>query len=159
MLRHLIEWGEGGTAVDASSARPMTVGELSRRTGVPVKTLREYTDLGLIYSLGRSPAGYRLFDTDALWCVRFIGELRGLGLTVAEIVQLATTADAAAGGNGEPIGSHLAELLQRSRRRLEQRIAEQQRMLRRIAEFEAAHHTDLNEKNLCWAGDPRCPAV
>lgn len=34
---------------------PMTVGELSRRTGVPIKTLRQYTDWGLIYTIGRSP--------------------------------------------------------------------------------------------------------
>ncbi|WP_234353228.1 MerR family transcriptional regulator [Streptomyces ardesiacus] len=74
----------------------MTVGELSRLTGVPVKTLREYTDLGLIYTLGRSPANYRLYNGDALWCVRFIGELRGLGLTVAEIRELtAARADGA----------------------------------------------------------------
>ena len=31
----------------------MTVGGLSRCTGVPVKTLREYEDMGLIYTVGR----------------------------------------------------------------------------------------------------------
>jgi MerR family copper efflux transcriptional regulator len=67
-------------------ARP--VGELSRRTGGPVKALREYTDLGPIYTLGRSTANYRLFNVDAEWCVRWIGQLRGLGLTVAEIREL-----------------------------------------------------------------------
>jgi MerR family transcriptional regulator, copper efflux regulator len=30
----------------AQRVRPMTVGELSRRTGVPIKTLRQYTDWG-----------------------------------------------------------------------------------------------------------------
>jgi DNA-binding transcriptional MerR regulator len=87
------------------------------------------------------------------WCLRFVGELRGLGLTVAEIVQLATPAGQ---GNGKPVGSDLAELLRRSRRRLEQSIAAQQRMLRRIAEFEGAHRADLDEQDLCWADDPRC---
>ena len=38
----------------------MTIGSLSRRTGVPVKTLRTYEDLGLIYTVGRSPGNYRL---------------------------------------------------------------------------------------------------
>lgn len=33
----------------------MTTGELSRRTGLPVKAVREYTDAGLIYSVGRTP--------------------------------------------------------------------------------------------------------
>lgn len=61
---------------DATRSDLMTVGELSRRTGVSVKNLREYT-------VGRSPSNYRLFDTDALWCVRWIRQLRGL--TLAEI--------------------------------------------------------------------------
>jgi MerR family copper efflux transcriptional regulator len=47
----------------------MTVGELSRRSGVPVKALRDYTDWGLIETLGRSAGNYRLYTSDALWCV------------------------------------------------------------------------------------------
>lgn len=141
--------------MDTNRARPMTIGQLSHRTGVPVKTLREYTDLGLIYTLGRSPANYRLFDTDALWCVRWIGELRGLGLTVAEIRELTT---AWLDGDGPPTGSRLAQLLRRSRERATQRIAAQQHILHRIAEFEAEHRTDLAEADFCWAGDPRCAA-
>ncbi|WP_175410218.1 MerR family transcriptional regulator [Streptomyces sp. TRM64462] len=130
----------------------MTVGELSRRTGVPVKTLRAYTDLGLVYTLGRSPANYRLYTADALWCVRFIGELRGLGLTVAEIRELTTAYLDGADGQ---VGSHLAELLHRSRERLRRRIAAHQQILDRIETFEAAHQADLAESDLCWAGDPR----
>ncbi|MFI0107887.1 MerR family transcriptional regulator [Streptomyces globisporus] len=138
--------------MDTYRSRPMTVGELSRRTGVPVKALREYTDSGLIYTLGRSPANYRLYDTDALWCVRFIGELRGLGLTVAEIRELTA---AWSDGDGKPVGSHLAELLHRSRERLCQRIAAQQQVLERIEKFETEHEADLAEGDLCWACDPR----
>ncbi|OLT18992.1 MerR family transcriptional regulator [Actinomadura sp. CNU-125] len=131
----------------------MTIGELSRQSGVPVKTLRAYTDLGLIYTLGRSPAGYRLYTADALWCVRFIGRLRGLGLTVAEIGELTT---ANLHGPDTPVGAHLAELLHRSRERLRQRIAAQQQILNRIEKFQAEHRADLAEADLCWAGDPQC---
>lgn len=131
-------------------ARPMTVGELSRRTGVSVKALREYTDLGLIHTLGRSPANYRMFDADALWCVRWIGELRGLGLTVAEIRDLTTA------GHDGAAGPRLAELLHRSRERLHQRIAAQRRMLRRIGDFESEHRAELTAGEVCCAGDPRC---
>lgn len=122
--------------MEANRSRPMTVGQLARRTGMSVKALREYTDLGLIYTLGRSPANYRLYDTDALWCVRFIGELRGLGLTIAEIRELTA---AWADGAGRPVGSHLAELMHRSRERLRQRTTAQQRILQRIEKFETAH--------------------
>jgi DNA-binding transcriptional MerR regulator len=48
----------------------MTVGELSRRTGLSIKAIREYEGLGLIYSAGRSTGNYRLFDSSALWCAQ-----------------------------------------------------------------------------------------
>ena len=118
----------------------MTVGGLSRRTGVPVKTLREYEDLGLIYTAGRSAGNYRLFDEEALWCVGLIGTLRGLGLTLAEIRRLATIY---LGQSPEPIGPRLAELLRAVRARTEDRIAEQRALLGRIDDFEADHPAEL----------------
>ena len=63
----------------------MTIGELASRTGLSRKLIREFEGRGLIYSAGRSEAGYRLFDQSALWCVTVIGNLRSLGLTLKEI--------------------------------------------------------------------------
>src|SRR5262245_60134599 len=68
--------------------KPMTIGQLARRTGVSIKVLREYDRLGLIYTLGRSESNYRLFDESALWCVQVIGTLRSLGLTLKEIREI-----------------------------------------------------------------------
>lgn len=107
----------------------MTVGELSRRTGTPARALRAWTDTGLVYSAGRSPAGYRLYDESALWCVAVIGELRGLGLTLAEIRALA---DVYLGQPGEPVGPHLAALLRRARDRADTRIAALRELRERI---------------------------
>src|SRR5258707_14969887 len=66
----------------------MTIGDLARRTGVAVKVLRRQQDLALIYTRGRSPAGYLLFDENALSCLRIVPGLRYLALTEAEIQQL-----------------------------------------------------------------------
>ena len=99
----------------------MTIGALSRRTGVTVKTLREYEDMGLIYTAGRSPGNYRLFDEEALPCVRMITTLRGLGLTLAEIEELAGTY---LQRTDEPIGPRLAGALCAVRGRTEQRIGQ-----------------------------------
>ena len=118
----------------------MTIGELSRRSGTPVKALRAYTDMGLVYSAGRSPAGYRLYDESALWCATVIGQLRGLGLTVAEIRELAVIY---LGRPGEPIGPHVAGLLRRARDRAAARIAELQGLRRRIDEVLAGSGDDL----------------
>ncbi|MEV7979017.1 hypothetical protein [Streptomyces sp. NPDC086519] len=88
----------------------------------------------------------------------FIGELRGVGLTVAEIRELTT---ARADGAGPEVGSHLAELLGRPRDGLRLRvplwgsIAAEQQTLERIEKFEAEHQTGLTQGDLCWAGDAR----
>ncbi len=118
----------------------ITIGSLSRRTGVPVKTLRAYEDMGLIYTVGRSPGNYRLFGEDALWCVGVVTGLRGLGLTLEEICGIAATylqnAD-------EPAGPRLATLLQAVRARTKQHIAELHERLHRIDEFEEAWAAEL----------------
>lgn len=68
----------------------MTVSDLVRRTGMSAKLIRRFTDLGLIYSPGRSATNYRMFDESALWCVRAISSLRDLGLTIREIKAIGT---------------------------------------------------------------------
>jgi len=118
----------------------MTIGELSRRTGTPVKALREYADQGLIYTAGRSPANYRLFDESALWCVAVIRGLRSLGLTLTEIAGLAAVY---LGRPAEPIGPHLAGRLERARERVEVRIHELTELRQRIDDFEACHRREL----------------
>ena len=107
----------------------MTVGELSRRTATPARALRAWTDMGLVYSAGRSPAGYRLYDESALWCAAVIGELRGLGLTIAEIRDLAAVY---LGQPAEPVGPHLAALLRSARDRADTRIRNLQELRDRI---------------------------
>jgi MerR family copper efflux transcriptional regulator len=128
------------TLADRAGDEVMTIGELSRRTGVPVKALRRYADMGLIYSAGRSAANYRLFGEPALWCVQVITGLRALGLTVAEISQLAGIYLRAP---GQPIGPHLAGRLRDVRARLDERIAGLQDLRRRIEDFETIHAADL----------------
>lgn len=77
--------------------------------------------------------------------------MRGLGLTVAEICELAGECRA-----GRPTRPHLVELLRRSRERLTQRIADQHHMLARIEAFEAEYHTELAVGGeVPWDDDPR----
>ena len=118
----------------------MTIGTLSRRTGVSVKVLREYEDLGLIYTVGRSAGNYRLFGQEALWCVGVIGTLRGLGLTVAEIRDLAGSYLQC---SDEPVGPRLAAVLRAVRVRTEQRITELGELLRRIDDYQADFADEL----------------
>ncbi|MGD0372798.1 MAG: MerR family transcriptional regulator [Candidatus Dormibacteria bacterium] len=130
----------------------MTIGKLSRRSGVPVKTLREYEQMGLIYTLGRSAGNYRLFGDEALWCVRVITGLRELGLTLTEIENLSA---AYLSPSDEPLGPRLADLLAAVRARTEQRIDELRLRLARIREFEATHAAELSGAADFRTDDPR----
>ena len=130
-----------------AATRLMTSGVLARRAGMSVKAVRAYADAGLIYSTGRSAAGYRLFADEALWCVGVIRGLRALGLTVAEIKLL--------GDDGGPVGPQLARLLATAKRRTADRVGELQQLLARIAQFEAAHRGELSGEVEFDTGDPR----
>lgn len=65
-----------------------TIGALARRTGLTVKTIRFYSDTGLVPSTDRSPAGYRLYDIHALARLDLVRTLRDLGLDLAVIRQV-----------------------------------------------------------------------
>ena len=136
----------------AASTSVMTIGTLARRTGVPVKTLRVYEDLGFIYTVGRSAGNYRLFGEDALWCVGVVGTIRGLGLTLAEIQALTAIY---LGRSDEPIGPRLAQILTAVRDRSELRISELQALLQRITDYEADHADELSGRADFRAQDPR----
>ena len=113
----------------------MTIGHLSRRTGVPIKVLRDYEGLGFLYTLGRSESNYRLFGEEALWCVQVIQGLRSLGLTLKEIQALVTCY---LERPREPSGVLLEAQLAQALARVEARISTLQALRQRILEFQAA---------------------
>jgi DNA-binding transcriptional MerR regulator len=63
----------------------LRIGEVSKRTGLPVKTIRFYCDQGLLQPSGRSGAGYRLFDQDNLAELTIIRALRSMDVSISEL--------------------------------------------------------------------------
>jgi MerR family transcriptional regulator, copper efflux regulator len=139
--------------MDSVNSGLMTVGELSRRTGLSIKAIREYEALGLIYSAGRSEGNYRLFDDTALWCARVIGEMRSVGLTIKEIKRLA---DAYFADPDEPVGPKIAEALDRAEQRIDVQLEELEAVRRRIAAYRIDHAASLAGDDPDFvASDPR----
>lgn len=66
----------------------MHIGELSRRTGLSVKTIRYYSDLGLVPEAARTRTGHRRYDTESALRLDFVRTLRELGLDLATIRRL-----------------------------------------------------------------------
>jgi MerR family transcriptional regulator, copper efflux regulator len=110
----------------------MTIGQLSRRTGVSIKILREYEHLGFLYTLGRSAGNYRLFGEEATWWVQVVQSLRSLGLTLKEIQTLTVRYTERP---SEPIEPVLNEQLARALARIEARIASLEALRQRVLDF------------------------
>ncbi|WP_030202364.1 MerR family transcriptional regulator [Streptomyces sp. NRRL S-87] len=84
---------------------PWSIGELAERAGTTVKTVRFYSDGGLLPEASRSSGGHRRYGPDALDRLELIRSLRALDLPVPEVRRIleddgtggAVLADAVAG--------------------------------------------------------------
>ncbi|WP_026415564.1 MerR family transcriptional regulator [Actinomadura oligospora] len=65
-----------------------SIGELARRAGVSVKTVRFYSDEGLVPPAGRTDAGHRLYDVRALARLELVRTLRDLDVDLATVRRL-----------------------------------------------------------------------
>lgn len=70
-----------------------TVGELARHTGLSVRTLHHYDDIGLLSPAHRTDAGYRLYSSSDVARLQQIKSLRELGFPLQEIRTLLDRAD------------------------------------------------------------------
>jgi len=102
------------------------VGELARRTGLSVRTLRYYDEIGLLSPGRRTESGHRLYAADDVVRLQQIRSLRALGFGLEEIRACLGRPDFSA---RRVIELHLS--------RLEERIRAQQR-LRDLLEIVAA---------------------
>lgn len=63
----------------------VTIGEISRRTGVNIETIRYFEKIGLIASPLRTSGGHRVYGEDHLRQLGFIRRARDLGFSPAEV--------------------------------------------------------------------------
>jgi len=66
-----------------------SISEVARETGVSARTIRYYEEIGLIDSVTRVGGGRRVFGSEEVRRLKFIGKLKHLGLALSEMVELA----------------------------------------------------------------------
>ena len=66
----------------------LKVGDLARRTGLTVRTLHHYDEIGLLAPSGRSEAGYRLYSQADVQRLHAIQTMRQMGLPLSDISDL-----------------------------------------------------------------------
>ncbi len=75
-----------------SSKQPalLTIGQLARRSGVPLRTLRFWSDEGVVPPWDRSASGYRRYDAVAVARLDLVRTLRDLGMGLADVREVLT---------------------------------------------------------------------
>jgi MerR family transcriptional regulator, redox-sensitive transcriptional activator SoxR len=126
----------------------LTISEFSRRSGVAASALRFYEERGLIKS-ERIGSGHRRYPRAALRRVAFIVFAQRLGLTLEEIgAELAKLPDDRA-----PEGSDWARLSGSWTRRIDERIAELERLRDGLTECIGCGCLSLDRCRLANPGD------
>ncbi len=111
---------------------PWKVGELATRTGVSVRALHHYDEIGLLTPSLRTPSGHRLYQDTDIARLQQIQSLRVMGIPLDEVKRLL---DGAVVTPREVLDLHLA--------RLHEQIALQNRLAERIQTL--ATHMDRME--------------
>ncbi len=96
-----------------------SIGQISRRTGVKVTTIRYYEQMGLIKCEGRTEGNQRRYSQAGLERLAFIRHARDLGLSLEAIralVALESKGGAACAESHAIAEAHLADIRDRIRR-------------------------------------------
>ena len=97
----------------------MTVAQVSKRTGVSVRTLHHYDQIGLLNPTEVTDAGYRLYDDGALDKLYMILVYRELGLSLNEISNILDAPDY----DRNRVLEHQIQMMQERVEKLQNRIS------------------------------------
>ena len=128
-----------------TTSAPITRGELAKRSGCHLETVRYYEKIGLLPPPARSEGGHRLYQIDDQRHLRFILRGRELGFSIDELRSLLSLVDSKAYTCGEIHNltiNHLGSV--------RQKIADLKRLERTLARI----------SNECNGGAvPECPVI
>lgn len=130
---------------DDGPERACKRGELAKRTGCHLETIRYYEKAGLMPKPARTESGHRVYDREQERRLRFILRSRELGFTIEELKGLLNLVDREALSCGEMYDltrSHIADIRQK------------------IADLRKLEKTLSQISDKCARGDtPECPIV
>jgi MerR family mercuric resistance operon transcriptional regulator len=123
----------------------LTIGALSKRTGVNIETIRFYERVGILPKAPRSAGGHRIYSQDQLMRLGFVRRSRELGFSLDEVRGLLQLVDGGRYTCAEVKAitvDHLADI--------RRKIADLRRLERTLAEVAAK----------CSGGKvPDCPVI
>jgi DNA-binding transcriptional MerR regulator len=87
---------ESDGAADMTATTTMHIGELAHRTGLSLRTIRHYDEIGILKPTGRTEGGFRLYTTEDESRLLLIRRMKPLGYSLEETGELLELIDALA---------------------------------------------------------------
>jgi DNA-binding transcriptional MerR regulator len=117
----MVEGNDSGT-----DGRLMRIGDLAKKAGTTMRTIRYYEQLGLIAPVARTKGGFRLYEEDEVRKLRVIKNLQHLDTPLAQVKELFD--ERQHGRIASEVAPGIASLLQRQLAEMDGRIAQYQAM-------------------------------
>ncbi|MGW3372391.1 MerR family transcriptional regulator [Streptomyces hydrogenans] len=134
----------------AAGGEPMQISEVAARTELPLRTIRQYEDCGLVVPSAASPGGFPLYTDADVARLMVVRRMQPLGFGLDETRELLTSVDRLAAdlpGTDVELDPAERELLHTRVRRYEQaaaaRVADLRLQLARAEEFATSLRSHL----------------
>lgn len=109
--------------ITSARGQQMMIGEVSRRTGCNIETIRYYERIGVLPQPPRSKGGHRVYGESHLKRLAFVRRARGLGFTQQEVRGLLELVD-----GGDFTCGEIKEIALAHADEVRQKISDLQRM-------------------------------
>src|SRR5579862_8263957 len=123
----------------------MQVGDLARESGKTVRAIHLYEELGLLTPAARSKGRYRLYGSESLVRIRWIGKLQEMGFSLGDIQTIVL--------EWERIGS-APGAMKRMRQVYARKLEETREQRRRIEALEHELEASMEYLDTCDVCDP-----
>lgn len=117
----------------------MHIGELAERTGLSLRTIRHYDEIGLLKPSGRTEGGFRLYTGSDLERLLVIRRMKPLGFSLDEMAELLRIIESRSAGTPADDRDAVEEVFQRfvadaraRRERLREQLAMADEFLERL---------------------------
>ncbi len=99
------------------SNRTMHIGELAERTGLSLRTIRHYDEVGLLPATGRTEGGFRVYAENDVERLTLIKQMKPLGFSLEEMAEILDILSALESGaeSGRAGQERLAEFMTRAK--------------------------------------------
>jgi DNA-binding transcriptional MerR regulator len=113
--------GEANKAAPEGRASFLKIGEVAKKSGVGIETLRFYEKQGLLGQPRRTSSGYRLYRPEVLDRLAFIKQAQVLGFTLAEIGRIISEKE-----SGQSPCAKVREIVRARLKEIDERMREMQ---------------------------------